>query len=75
MLSPYFISNFLLSYTIKTKFIKEIGLSFLVNNIFNKMYESNAWVYQYYQGGEHYTDDGYFPQAGINFLGGVNLKF
>jgi iron complex outermembrane receptor protein len=75
MLSPYFISNFLLSYTIKTKFNKEIGLSFLVNNIFNKMYESNAWVYQYYQGGEHYTDDGYFPQAGINFLGGVNLKF
>jgi iron complex outermembrane receptor protein len=75
MLSPYFVSNLLLSYTIKTKFIKEIELSFLVNNLFNKMYESNAWVYQYYQGGEHYTDDGYFPQAGINFLGGVNLKF
>lgn len=75
MLNPYFISNLLIIYTIKTKFIKEIELSFLVNNIFNKMYESNAWVYQYYQGGEHYTDDGYFPQAGINFLGGVNLKF
>jgi iron complex outermembrane receptor protein len=75
MLNPYFVSNFLLSYTIKTKFIKEIEMSFLINNLFNKMYESNAWVYQYYQGGEHYTDNGYFPQAGINFLGGLTLKF
>ncbi len=75
MLNPYFVSNILLSYTIKTKFIKEIEISFLVNNLFNKMYESNAWVYQYYQDRQHYTDNGYFPQAGINFLGGLNLKF
>ena len=47
----------------------------LVNNIFNEQYESNAWVYRYMFDGKEYTMDGYFPQAGINFLGGIELKF
>ena len=35
------------------------------------MYESNAWVYRYYSEGSYGVYDGYFPQAGINFLVGL----
>jgi len=74
-LHPYLVNNILLTYTIRTKFIKEIGLSFLLNNFLNAKYETNAWVYRYIWDGVNYTSDGYFPQSGINFLGGVTLKF
>ena len=74
-LSPYFVNNLRIAYTLKTKTIKEIGFNLFINNLFNEMYESNAWVYRYYYGGEHYVSDGYFPQAGIHFLAGLNLKF
>lgn len=75
-LKPYSYSNLRISYTFKfNKFAKELGLFFQVNNIFNAKYESNAWIYSYYYGGEKYADAGYYPQAGINFLGGIRMKF
>ncbi len=74
-LDSYFLNNLRINYTFKTKFIKEIGLNLMVNNIFNEEYESNAWVYRYYTGNQEYLIDGYFPQAGINFLFALNLKF
>lgn len=74
IIDAYFVNNLRLNYTFKTKFIKEIGLNLMVNNIFNEEYESNAWVWNYYLDGKRYADFGYFPQAGINFLFGLNLK-
>ncbi|HAF30781.1 MAG TPA: TonB-dependent receptor [Bacteroidales bacterium] len=74
-IDPYFVNDLKLSYSIRTKFIKDISFNVLVNNIFNHEYESNAWVYRYSLGGEEYLMDGYFPQAGINILGGITLKF
>jgi len=50
-------------------------LNFSLNNVFNEMYESNAWVYRYISGNQEYEMNGYFPQAGINFLAGISLKF
>jgi len=55
--------------------VKEIALRLSIRNIFSEEYESNAWVYRYYYGGEHYVMDGYFPQAYINWLGSLNIKF
>lgn len=75
MLDPYFINNMRISYRIEPKKFKIIELSILVNNLFNTEYESNAWVYSYLYGGSRYEMDGYFTQAGTNFLGGVSLKF
>ncbi|OQY01798.1 MAG: hypothetical protein B6I20_07370 [Bacteroidetes bacterium 4572_117] len=75
MLDAYSVSNINLAYTIKTKIIKSIDLKLQVNNIFNEEYETNAWVYRYHMGGEYYNMDGYFPQAGINFMGGIVLHF
>ena len=74
VLDPYFINSIIAGYSIKTRRIKEIGFSAMVNNIFSTRYETNAWVYPYYQGGTLYESNGYFPQALINFLLGITLK-
>ncbi|MCL2247600.1 MAG: TonB-dependent receptor [Lentimicrobiaceae bacterium] len=75
ILKPYCVNNLNLSYEIPK--LKKVALSlfFSVNNIFNAKYESNAWVWRAVVGQEDYFEDGYFPQAGINFLGGVKVRF
>ena len=74
-IKPYCVTNLNLSYCFHTKPVKDIELFFRINNLFNAKYESNAWVYRYlYEGVECY-EDGYFPQATINFMGGIRVKF
>jgi iron complex outermembrane receptor protein len=63
----YHQSDFQVSYLTHSKVIKDIELSLLVNNFTNRDIVSNAYVYA----GEAY----FFPQAGINFLVGLNLRF
>ena len=68
-LDSYFIQDFNVNYTIKTqKIFNSINFSLLVNNIVNTKYVSNGADYGY---GYVY----YYPQAGRNFLVGMNLKF
>lgn len=74
-LSQYFINNLRLGYTFELKGVKSVGVSLLVNNIFDVKYESNAWVYSYYEGGARKAMDGYYPQAGINVLASLSLRF
>lgn len=79
-LSAYFVNNLRMSYNVPVKGIRGIGLTVLVNNLFNEQYISNAWTYSYYQGSsssdlQRYNDFGYFPQAGTNFLASVTVKF
>ena len=49
-----------------------LKFSIFVNNIFNKKYCSEAWVYRalFKESGTSYIEDGLFPQAGTN----VSLK-
>jgi iron complex outermembrane recepter protein len=74
-LDPYFTNDLLIRYNLNFKALKELGFSLKINNITNALYESNAWVYRYYSEGAYGVYDGYFPQAGINFLIGLDLKF
>jgi iron complex outermembrane recepter protein len=68
-LKAYFVNDFNASYEITTKSIfKSIAINALVNNIFNVDYISNGADYG---GGYVY----YYPQAGINFLAGLTMKF
>ena len=62
-------------YVFKPKFIKEIGVDVTINNLFNKQYETNAWVYSYIENGTLKKDDGYFTQAGTSAMARVNFKF
>lgn len=75
MLDPYFVNDLVIRYSFHPKFMKEIGLSLQVNNLFNAEYETNAWIYRYYTEGSYGVYDGYFPQAGIHFFGGIDLRF
>jgi iron complex outermembrane receptor protein len=74
-LDPWFTNDIRVNYSFTTNFIKEISFYLMVNNIFSEKYESNAWVYRYYYDGVESSLDGYFPQATVNFLAGVALKF
>lgn len=76
-LDAYFISDFRINYSFKTQFIKEINLTFLVQNLFDELYENNGWVYRYYEATENPEVNlkGTYPQATRNFLIGVGFKF
>ncbi|HPB25396.1 MAG TPA: TonB-dependent receptor [Bacteroidales bacterium] len=73
-LDPFFVSDLLMEYSFKLGPIKEIRVSLMLNNIFNEKYENNAWVYRYYYNGAYNIMDGYFPQAGINFMTGLKVR-
>lgn len=75
VLKPYTYTNLRLSYTFHFKGLKDLELFVHVNNLFNTKYETNAALYTGYYGGEISYNPYYFPQAGINALGGVRLKF
>ncbi len=73
-LDPYFVNNLLVKYTLNPGFVKEISFSLMINNLLNEKYESNAWVYRYSFENTLQKQDGYFPQAGINFMTGILVK-
>jgi iron complex outermembrane receptor protein len=74
MLKAYLVQNISFLYTIKSKIFKEMTCQFVVNNLFDKMYETNAWVYKYIEEGSLHVMDGYFPQAGINCMVKFEIK-
>jgi len=74
-LNGYLLNNLKFTYRVPQKFAKEFNLHLMVNNLFDTKYENNAWVYSYVLGGERFAMDGYYPQAGINFLAGLDIKF
>jgi len=67
-LADYFVNDLNISYEIKPKSVfKSIMITGLVNNILDKKYVSNGAMWDIYPY--------YYPQAGINFLAGLTLKF
>ena len=74
-LNGYLLNNLKFTYRVSQKFAKEFNLHLMVNNLFDVKYENNAWVYSYVYGGERFAQDGYFPQAGINGMVGLDIKF
>ncbi|WP_396148178.1 TonB-dependent receptor [Flavobacterium sp.] len=81
ILPDYNTSDLNINYEWKiNKGIKSIVFSGLINNIFDRTYESNGYFYTYndnWSGPGISTIEGvgFYPQAGINFLVGMNLKF
>jgi iron complex outermembrane receptor protein len=74
-LAAYFVSNLRAAYDFKAFGVKNINLALLVNNVFDKKYESNGYTYGSIYQGVTTTENFYFPQAGTNFLLSLNLKF
>ncbi|QJW91982.1 TonB-dependent receptor [Spirosoma taeanense] len=74
-LDPYFTNDIRLIYSFKPKFAQEITFTLLFNNVLNELYESNGYTYAYISEGRVIADNGYYPQAGRNFLAGIRLRF
>lgn len=75
MLDPYFFNNVMIDIEPDTKHLKGASLQLLVNNIFNTKYESNAYGGNWFEDGTEKSWSYYFPQAGINFMLKLGLKF
>lgn len=54
---------------------KSVDFNLTVRNIFSELYESNGWVYSYICEDRRQEQVGLFPQAPINVLGGVSVRF
>ncbi|MEN8124209.1 MAG: TonB-dependent receptor [Bacteroidota bacterium] len=81
-LDSYFVNDLNISYVLNNiPIFKSVVFNGLINNIFNKKYVSNGYFYTYDDTwsvpGETITIEGagYYPQAEINFLLGVTLRF
>jgi iron complex outermembrane recepter protein len=75
MLNSYLIHGLSLLYSMKSSIFRELNLQFAINNLLDRKYETNAWVYKYTEGGSLHIMDGYFPQAGRNFMVRADIKF
>jgi iron complex outermembrane receptor protein len=74
-IDPYLTNDVRLKYFWTPTFIKEIGLSLLVNNILDEKFESNGYTWGYLGGGSEYRENYYYPQAGRNFMAMLSVKF
>ncbi len=73
-LNPYFVENVKFSYSLFKKVFKEMDFIFQVNNVFNNLYESNGYTYNYISDGKLDVENYYFPMAGVNFMAAINIK-
>lgn len=76
-LEGYFVTDLLAKYQIPLdpKY-PQVGVSLLINNLFNNQYENNGYYYNYYISETELSHHPYYyPQAGINFLAGLDIRF
>ncbi|WP_089893941.1 TonB-dependent receptor [Chitinophaga arvensicola] len=74
-LDPYFVNNLRVNYVVPQPLFRELGLQFMVNNIFDVKYTPNGSTYSSFD-----TDNNkmtyysyYYPMAGINFFAGITI--
>lgn len=75
VIQPFGVNDIRMRYQGKKILQGEVTLTLLLQNVFNAMYENNGWAYRYVYDGGVYSDRGYYPQAGRNFLLGVEWRF
>ncbi|MCJ8210591.1 TonB-dependent receptor [Mucilaginibacter sp. RS28] len=75
LLKAYFVNNLRLGYNFKAGVFKNVGITLLVNNLFNVEYIANGATYPDIEGGQVVNYNYFFPQAKRNFLASLNLKF
>jgi len=74
-IDPYFVNDLRVGYSLYPEWAGELGFSLLVANVLDTRYETNAWLYRYYSGGEEMFIDGYYPQAGRHVMLAMEIKF
>lgn len=75
-IDPFLVNDLLLNYTIAGgKHIKSITLQAMAYNIADELYETSGWTWRYEFDGVQSQDNGYYPQAGRNFMVGLLARF
>ncbi|HJZ38739.1 MAG TPA: TonB-dependent receptor [Bacteroidales bacterium] len=67
VLDDYLINDVRICYTLNAEKFPDVEFSLLVNNLFNKKYESNGFVWD--------NTPYFYPQAGTNLLAGISVRF
>jgi len=75
MLDAYVVNDLRANVTVFTKGTKAIDFNLTVRNLFSELYESNGWVYSYFENDRRMESIGLYPQAPLNVLGGVTVRF
>lgn len=76
MLDPFLVNDLRLNLgVIGTKTFQRIDINLTARNLFSELYESNGWVYSFFEGDRRQSFIGLFPQAPLNILGGVTVRF
>ncbi|MFA8433635.1 MAG: TonB-dependent receptor [Marinifilaceae bacterium] len=74
-IDDYLVNNMRINYRLYPKWMKEIGMYVQINNLFDEEYSNNAYGEIWYEQEVQKTWSSHFPQAGINFMTGVTLRF
>jgi iron complex outermembrane recepter protein len=74
-IDPFYVNDLKIRYTIHPKGIKELGAMLSLNNVFDRMYSNNGYTFSYIYDQALTTQNYYYPQAGFNWLLGVNFKW
>lgn len=74
-LKAYHIADLRIRYTGSLRPFREVGVVVGLNNVLNKMYESNGYTFSYMYGSSMVTSNYYYPQAGFNWMAGLNFKW
>ena len=75
MLDAYCVTNLNLAYTFRTKKARSIRFGLQVNNLFDTEWEGNGYGWSEAYEGEQTDHAFYFPQAPLNVLANVTVKF
>ena len=72
----FFVNNIRAAYHTSFWKLKNVGLTLLVNNVFNEKYSASGFTWGYYLSDtDRVSYNFYYPQATANFLLGLNVKF
>jgi iron complex outermembrane receptor protein len=74
-LPRYMTTDFKIDYTINLPKVKHLRLNLLINNLLDALYVSNGYSFGYIQDKTRYDYNYVYPQAGVNGLLGLELKF
>jgi iron complex outermembrane receptor protein len=72
-LDAFLVNKLRFNYELNPKFAKKVDFTLSVNNLLDAKYSANGYTYSYIFG-ETITENFLYPQAGIHFLLGMNIK-
>ncbi|MBP6428625.1 MAG: hypothetical protein KA430_13640, partial [Bacteroidia bacterium] len=70
-----FLTNLYGSYNPTIKSLKGLEFKIQVNNIFGELYSSNGYTFSDYSSNQRTDYNYYYPQAGVNWMAGVVVRF